>query len=82
MGSLFINWNINVDQVKTVIKAFTNCNLETALLTQGLVLIPCLIYELQVCITYIILVVIFLLIYFNIFFRNYVQNIALKLKMY
>ncbi|VVC32560.1 Ribonuclease H-like domain,Zinc finger C2H2-type,Zinc finger, BED-type [Cinara cedri] len=47
LGSLFINWNINIDQVKTVIKAFSNCNLEAALLTQGLVLIPCLIYELQ-----------------------------------
>lgn len=50
LGSLFVNWNINIDQVKTVIKAFSNCNLEAALLTQGFVLIPCLVYELQVCI--------------------------------
>lgn len=48
LGALFINWNINVDQVKTVIKAFTNHNLEEALQTQSFVLIPCLIYELQV----------------------------------
>ncbi|XP_050422961.1 E3 SUMO-protein ligase ZBED1 [Adelges cooleyi] len=47
LGSLFVNWNINIDQVKTVITAFTNTNLEAALLTQGFVLIPCLIYELQ-----------------------------------
>lgn len=50
LGALFINWNINVNQVKTVIKAFTNQNLEAALQTQGFVLIPCLVYELQVCI--------------------------------
>lgn len=49
LGSLFVNWNINIDQVKTVIKAFTNSNLDAALRTQGFILIPCLIYELQVC---------------------------------
>lgn len=48
LGSLFLNWNINIDQVKTVIKAFTSCHLEAALLTQGFILIPCLVYELQV----------------------------------
>ncbi|KAL5234932.1 hypothetical protein ACI65C_002342 [Semiaphis heraclei] len=47
LGSLFVNWSINIEQVKTVIKAFTNDNLDAALRTQGFVLIPCLIYELQ-----------------------------------
>jgi len=49
LSSLFLNWNINIEQVKTVIKAFANNDLEAALRTQGFVLIPCLIYELQVC---------------------------------
>lgn len=48
LGSLFSNWNINVNQVKTVIKAFGNCNLEAALQNQGYIIIPCLVYELQV----------------------------------
>lgn len=50
LGSLFATWSINMDLIKTVIIAFTNSNLEAALLTLGFVLIPCLIYELQVCI--------------------------------
>lgn len=48
LGSLFVNWNINIEHIKTVITAFTNSNLEAALLTQGFILIPCLIHELQV----------------------------------
>lgn len=47
LGTLFLNWNINIEQVKTVIKAFANDNLDAALRTQGFILIPCLIYELQ-----------------------------------
>ncbi|XP_050542779.1 E3 SUMO-protein ligase ZBED1 isoform X2 [Daktulosphaira vitifoliae] len=47
LGSLFVNWSINIEHVKTVITAFTNSNLEAALLTQGFILIPCLIHELQ-----------------------------------
>lgn len=50
LGSLFINWSINIEHVKTVIKAFENRDLEAALQTQGFILIPCLVYELQVCI--------------------------------
>lgn len=48
LGTLFLTWSINVDQVKTVIKAFSNHDLEAALQTQGFILIPCLVYELQV----------------------------------
>lgn len=79
LGTLFINWNINVDQVKTVIKAFTNRDLEAALQTQGFILIPCLVYELQVCI-FIELSITYLFICF--LFRNCVQHIVLKQKKY
>lgn len=48
LGAFFSKWHISVDRVKVVIKAFSNHGLEEALKRQGFIVIPCLVYGLQV----------------------------------